>query len=331
MCGNRDRIGFREMASWLETMKTRYDFSLFEYDTPEAYLAVPETNAAAVDMFFIFQEYPGQYPQAMFDRLRTRQPLARFALLLDSLCRGELRTGYPASLTGRFYLDQWNSVGRLWFEAFLRGEKGFFSMPLTYNDADVVCDLVAPREGNSPFLDSILDSVASWDGARQSYRNSIRPFAEARTGASLGVEKPTVLPTETVGTQNELNLHRIGPDDLTDGGGVEKQTCDDLPLEVFVVAQADPELGRFIVELCSKRSLGANQGTFEQLFDLPCDPGLIVIDCVDLADQAFRLQIENISRRFSHSSIRILAFAPHSEEIVEYESFPRCRVCGKPF
>ncbi|MDO5565535.1 MAG: hypothetical protein Q4G59_02680, partial [Planctomycetia bacterium] len=101
--------------------------------------------------------------------------------------------------------------------------------------------------------------------------------------------------------------------------------------EVVVVAQSDIELRRFMVELCSNYGRTARQVTFKELCEWTQEPKEIVIDSVDLGDKAFRLQVEEIIRRFPHAAIRVLAFAPHAEEIAAYESLSHCRVIGKPF
>ena len=269
VCGNRDRCGFREVATWLHALKAWHEFSLMEYHSPDEYFSDASGQSTSIDMFLVFQEYPGQFEQATFDRLRQRSPLARIVLLLDSLCRGELRTGHPASISGRFYLDQWNCFGRDWFEMFLRGEAGYFSLPQTCSDSDIAKALITKSEKISPFLSPLVEC--------NSDSNS-----QAAT-------------------------------------------------EVVVVAQSDIELRRFMVELCSNYGRTARRVTFKELCKWTQEPKEVVIDSVDLGDKTFRLQVEEIIRRFPHAAIRVLAFAPHAEEIAAYESLPHCRVIGKPF
>jgi len=85
---------------------------LWEFaDLPGALAAIPE-NGPPPDLVVLAQAIPGRFDQRELQRFRHILPLARWVVLLGSLCEGESRTGDPIAGAIRIYWHQWPALAQ---------------------------------------------------------------------------------------------------------------------------------------------------------------------------------------------------------------------------
>lgn len=85
---------------------------------------------------FFFQSRPGEFPPPLIERIRQIHPMIPIVFLAGPLCEGEERTGSIPPGVIRYYWHEWEPIGRIEFERFLKKKSGRFSLPLTATDDD---------------------------------------------------------------------------------------------------------------------------------------------------------------------------------------------------
>ncbi|MDR2754409.1 MAG: hypothetical protein LBC20_01760 [Planctomycetaceae bacterium] len=85
----------------------------------------------------LFQSYPGEFSQAVVNRLIALEPLAPILLFLGSASEGELRTGRPLQGCFRFYVHQWNEEYQHQLFLYWNGKPSLFTLPRTLENDEI--------------------------------------------------------------------------------------------------------------------------------------------------------------------------------------------------
>jgi len=88
------------------------------------------------DLVVLAQARPGQFDPRRLGKLKGRMPLARFIMLLGSLCEGETRTGSPWPGAVRIFWYEWEAQLLRLLGAHRRGDIASLWLPETASDEE---------------------------------------------------------------------------------------------------------------------------------------------------------------------------------------------------
>jgi len=106
-----------------------------------------------IGVFLILQSYTGEHPASVLNRVRHNYPITPVILVLGSWCEGELRTGWPLTISHRIYWHDWTTQGENELFALSEGKFSLFALPPTCREEDILQEQAKHKAAPSPLID----------------------------------------------------------------------------------------------------------------------------------------------------------------------------------